>query len=208
MPKEAFCMHPPRLVAREDDELDDFDYDDEHVELESEIGEYRSEDEDEETYGRGRQYSARTRFCGSPKPGGVREWLGRYFGSRFSCAARRSGQKGPASKEACQESSREGDRESRYKNGGHKEAAVKKAAAKAPAKKTPATKTTAKKVIVKKKQPKRRRLRQQRKKFRPRRRRQESAAKNSCQEGLPRKRPRRSGAKKAPPKKGRLPKRL
>src|SRR3954451_21537484 len=42
-------MYRPRMVAREDQEdLDDFDYDDEHVELESEIGEYRSEDEDED----------------------------------------------------------------------------------------------------------------------------------------------------------------
>src|SRR3954454_9974122 len=42
-------MHRPRLFAREDEEeLDDFDYDDEHVELESEVGEYRSEDEDED----------------------------------------------------------------------------------------------------------------------------------------------------------------
>src|SRR6266403_1736364 len=42
-------MYRPRLFARVDDEeLDDFDYDDEHVELESEIGECRSEDEDEE----------------------------------------------------------------------------------------------------------------------------------------------------------------
>ena len=42
-------MYRPRLAFREDDdELDDFDYDDEHVELESEIGEYRSEDEDED----------------------------------------------------------------------------------------------------------------------------------------------------------------
>ena len=43
-------MHVPSrdwLLAKMN-ELDDFDYDDEHVELESEIGEYRSEDEDEE----------------------------------------------------------------------------------------------------------------------------------------------------------------
>src|SRR5579862_3752775 len=38
----------PRLVARDgDEELDDFDYDDEHVEMESEIGEYRVDDDED-----------------------------------------------------------------------------------------------------------------------------------------------------------------
>ncbi len=36
-----------RLLAR-NNEMDDFDYEDEHVELESELGEYGTDDEDDE----------------------------------------------------------------------------------------------------------------------------------------------------------------
>ena len=44
-------MPDARLNAREndEDELDDFDYDEEHIELESDMGEYGSDDDDDDT---------------------------------------------------------------------------------------------------------------------------------------------------------------
>ena len=61
-------MEAMRLAARKDDEIDDFDYDDEHVDVNSEIEEYGTDvdDEDEDELDS-------TRGLDTPIPGGDEE---------------------------------------------------------------------------------------------------------------------------------------
>src|SRR3954453_15438306 len=134
-------MYRPRLFARVDDEgLDDFDYDDEHVELESEIGEYRSEDEDED------MDEVDDIENTPPEPASaVKKSEGEQNGS---AEGSETGSQGTTPAEPTPAAPKKPAKKAGSKGSGKtpaKKAPTQAPAKKAPAKKSPATKTPAKK---------------------------------------------------------------